>query len=109
MKGWLPRLGLLAAASWLALAPASAQTVEQFYRGKTMTIMLGHPPGGSYGSLCAARRPITSSVTSLAIPTSLSSTGRAVAASVPSPSSTRSRRATALSWVCFRRALRIRR
>src|SRR5882762_7681043 len=48
MNGRLPRLGLLAAASWLAFAPASAQTVEQFYRGKTMTIMLGHPPGGSY-------------------------------------------------------------
>src|SRR5262245_32188489 len=27
---------------------AAAQTVEQFYQGKTMTIMLGHPPGGSY-------------------------------------------------------------
>src|SRR5262245_22988670 len=48
MTGWLSRLGLLAAASWLALSPASAQTVEQFYRGKTITIMLGHPPGGSY-------------------------------------------------------------
>jgi tripartite-type tricarboxylate transporter receptor subunit TctC len=48
MNGWLPRLGLLAAASWLTLAPASAQSVEQFYRGKMMTIMLGHPPGGSY-------------------------------------------------------------
>jgi tripartite-type tricarboxylate transporter receptor subunit TctC len=45
---WIPRLGLLAAASWLAIAPASAQTVEQFYRGKMLTIMLGHPPGGSY-------------------------------------------------------------
>jgi tripartite-type tricarboxylate transporter receptor subunit TctC len=45
----LPRmLGVLAAGSWLAVAPAAAQTVEQFYQGKTMTIMLGHPPGGSY-------------------------------------------------------------
>ena len=41
-------LGALAAGSWLAVAPAAAQTVEQFYQGKTMTIMLGHPPGGSY-------------------------------------------------------------
>jgi tripartite-type tricarboxylate transporter receptor subunit TctC len=28
--------------------PASAQSPEQFYKGKTMKIMLGHPPGGSY-------------------------------------------------------------
>jgi tripartite-type tricarboxylate transporter receptor subunit TctC len=28
--------------------PAAAQSVEEFYRGKTLTIMLGHPPGGSY-------------------------------------------------------------
>ncbi len=28
--------------------PAVAQTPEEFYRGKTVTIMLGHPPGGSY-------------------------------------------------------------
>src|SRR5262250_1949375 len=41
-------LGLLAAGSWLTIAPAAAQSVEQFYKGKTMTIMLGHPPGGSY-------------------------------------------------------------
>ena len=40
--------GLLAAGSWLVVAPAAAQPVEQFYKGKTMTIMLGHPPGGSY-------------------------------------------------------------
>jgi tripartite-type tricarboxylate transporter receptor subunit TctC len=26
----------------------NAQTVEQFYQGRTLTIMLGHPPGGSY-------------------------------------------------------------
>jgi tripartite-type tricarboxylate transporter receptor subunit TctC len=31
-----------------ACLPAGAQTVAQFYQGKTMTIMLGHPPGGSY-------------------------------------------------------------
>src|SRR3954452_20846158 len=36
MNDWIRRLGLLTAASWLAVAPASAQTVEQFYRGKTM-------------------------------------------------------------------------
>jgi tripartite-type tricarboxylate transporter receptor subunit TctC len=35
----------------LALAgspPVSAQSPEQFYKGKTLRIMLGHPPGGSY-------------------------------------------------------------
>ena len=36
---------LLTAASGF---PAAAQSVEQFYQGRTMTIMLGHPPGGSY-------------------------------------------------------------
>ncbi|MGH8733029.1 MAG: hypothetical protein ACREVB_05045, partial [Burkholderiales bacterium] len=30
---------------WLA-APASAQTVEQFYRGKTITMLVGVSPGG---------------------------------------------------------------
>jgi tripartite-type tricarboxylate transporter receptor subunit TctC len=31
------------------VAPACAQSsVEQFYRGKTVTILIGHPPGGSY-------------------------------------------------------------
>jgi tripartite-type tricarboxylate transporter receptor subunit TctC len=38
-------VALLTAAT---LQPASAQTVEQFYQSKGMTIMLGHPPGGSY-------------------------------------------------------------
>jgi tripartite-type tricarboxylate transporter receptor subunit TctC len=33
----------------VAMVPAAnAQTVEQFYQGRTLTIMLGHPPGGSY-------------------------------------------------------------
>jgi tripartite-type tricarboxylate transporter receptor subunit TctC len=31
------------------VAPACAQSaVEQFYRGKTVTILIGHPAGGSY-------------------------------------------------------------
>lgn len=29
-------------------SPAAAQTADEFYRGKTITIVLGHPPGGSY-------------------------------------------------------------
>ena len=32
----------------LAEIPGSAQSPEQFYKGKTIRIMLGHPPGGSY-------------------------------------------------------------
>ena len=41
---------VFATASLLGAAclPAAAQTPAQFYQGKTMTIMLGHPPGGSY-------------------------------------------------------------
>ena len=27
---------------------AQAQSLEDIYKGKTVTIMLGHPPGGSY-------------------------------------------------------------
>jgi tripartite-type tricarboxylate transporter receptor subunit TctC len=44
----LRMLGVLVAGSLLGSAPAIAQSVEQFYKGKTLTIMLGHPPGGSY-------------------------------------------------------------
>jgi tripartite-type tricarboxylate transporter receptor subunit TctC len=29
-------------------SPAAAQSPEEFYKGKTVTIVLGHPPGGSY-------------------------------------------------------------
>jgi tripartite-type tricarboxylate transporter receptor subunit TctC len=31
-----------------AASPAAAQSPEEFYKGKTITIVLGHPPGGSY-------------------------------------------------------------
>ncbi|HZO47618.1 MAG TPA: tripartite tricarboxylate transporter substrate-binding protein, partial [Xanthobacteraceae bacterium] len=31
-----------------AAQPAAAQSPEEFYKGKTITIVLGHPPGGSY-------------------------------------------------------------
>lgn len=44
-------LGLALGTGALALGPgvpAGAQTVEEFYKGKNVTIMLGHPPGGSY-------------------------------------------------------------
>jgi tripartite-type tricarboxylate transporter receptor subunit TctC len=48
------RRTLLAASMAMTVAmlagglPASAQSPEQFYKGKTIRIMLGHPPGGSY-------------------------------------------------------------
>ena len=47
------RRTLLAASMAMAAAlagslPASAQGAEPFYKGKTLRIMLGHPPGGSY-------------------------------------------------------------
>jgi tripartite-type tricarboxylate transporter receptor subunit TctC len=31
-----------------AIQPAAAQSVEQFYKGNTINILLGQPPGGSY-------------------------------------------------------------
>jgi tripartite-type tricarboxylate transporter receptor subunit TctC len=31
-----------------AIAEPAAQSPEQFYKGRTVTLMLGHPPGGSY-------------------------------------------------------------
>src|SRR5918999_6557509 len=43
--------GIVAAVSGLctgliAMTPASAQTVEQFYKGKTITVLVGTSPGG---------------------------------------------------------------
>lgn len=42
------RAGAALATLAIFTAPAMAQTVEQFYAGRTVTILLGHPPGGSY-------------------------------------------------------------
>jgi tripartite-type tricarboxylate transporter receptor subunit TctC len=42
------RFVLLAGVALMLSLPAAAQPPEQFYKGKTMTIVLGHPPGGSY-------------------------------------------------------------
>lgn len=39
--------GLMGAAALLPMA-ASAQSLEDIYGGETVTILLGHPPGGSY-------------------------------------------------------------
>ncbi|MGE3244861.1 MAG: Bug family tripartite tricarboxylate transporter substrate binding protein [Beijerinckiaceae bacterium] len=44
--------GILLAASMTAVfvsaAPASAETIAEFYKAKNLVIMLGQPPGGSY-------------------------------------------------------------
>src|SRR5499425_2432866 len=32
----------------IVVTPAAAQSPAEFYKGKTITIVLGHPPGGSY-------------------------------------------------------------
>ena len=46
MLAWIARHTLFILA---AMAPACAQTsVEQFYRGKTLTIVVGSAPGGGY-------------------------------------------------------------
>ncbi len=39
---------LLLAACALASVPALAQTPDEFFKGKTVKVMVGHPPGGSY-------------------------------------------------------------
>ncbi|HSG95956.1 MAG TPA: tripartite tricarboxylate transporter substrate-binding protein, partial [Afifellaceae bacterium] len=48
-KRWLSTLvttfGMVAA---LAITPASAQTPEEFYKGKTVTVYVGYSPGGGY-------------------------------------------------------------
>jgi tripartite-type tricarboxylate transporter receptor subunit TctC len=44
-----PRLPALAAIAVLAgLVPANAQSVEEFYRGKSITLAIGFTPGGGY-------------------------------------------------------------
>ncbi len=57
----LSKLMMFAAATALgaisAFSPAAAGTVEELYKGRDLTILLGHPPGGSYdlyGQLAAA-------------------------------------------------------
>jgi tripartite-type tricarboxylate transporter receptor subunit TctC len=42
------RVPLYAGLIAVAISPAAAQSVEQFYKGTNVTIMVGHPPGGSY-------------------------------------------------------------
>ena len=47
---WISLLGFLGLnACGSFVSPARAQnTIEEFYRGKTVTILIGHPAGGSY-------------------------------------------------------------
>lgn len=42
------RSALALIASVAVAAPVSAQAVEETYDGRTVTILIGHPPGGSY-------------------------------------------------------------
>ena len=37
----------MSAATCLAVLPAAAQSVENFYKSHELTILIGHPPGGS--------------------------------------------------------------
>ena len=41
-------LAFVSALTCLAALPAAAQTVESFYKSHELTILIGHPPGGSY-------------------------------------------------------------
>jgi tripartite-type tricarboxylate transporter receptor subunit TctC len=45
---WRKRIAIASGlcAGWIAMTPASAQTVEQFYKGKTITVLVGTSPGG---------------------------------------------------------------
>lgn len=35
-------------AAWLTATPSAAQTVEKFYKGKTLTLVVGNGPGGGF-------------------------------------------------------------
>src|SRR5579871_3393054 len=45
---WAEMLRLLIAICWLALGATSAATAEDFYKGKTITLMVGSGEGGGY-------------------------------------------------------------
>jgi tripartite-type tricarboxylate transporter receptor subunit TctC len=44
----LPRMGALVAVLLAAAVPAVAQSPEDFYRGKTVSLLIGTEPGGAY-------------------------------------------------------------
>src|SRR5437762_1347356 len=45
--GNAPVFGFVCTVFLLAAAPAGAQTVEEFYRGKTVNFIIGYPPAGA--------------------------------------------------------------
>lgn len=47
----------LAAAGLLAAAPVAAQAPAEFYKGKTVTILVGSPPGGGYDAYARMLAP----------------------------------------------------
>ena len=49
--------GALAAYLALSAPPARADAVAEFYRGRTVTLVVGYGPGRRLRRLCAARRP----------------------------------------------------
>jgi tripartite-type tricarboxylate transporter receptor subunit TctC len=48
MTGMMAALGAMTAAAIVAASPVAAQTPEQFYKGKTMTFVIGSGTGGGY-------------------------------------------------------------
>ena len=48
MAEWLPRAGLVGLCLLGAATTASAEAVSDFYRGKTLSLIAGFPPGGGY-------------------------------------------------------------
>jgi tripartite-type tricarboxylate transporter receptor subunit TctC len=48
MRGFLYILGVMCALAMSAASFSRAQTVEEFYRGKTISLVVGYPAGGGY-------------------------------------------------------------
>jgi len=48
MKPGVPLRGAALCAAWLAAGTAGAEPVEDFYRGKTLRLLIGYGPGGGY-------------------------------------------------------------
>ncbi|MDH3239033.1 MAG: hypothetical protein OEO83_00060 [Alphaproteobacteria bacterium] len=43
-------LSVFAASAWALVAPAAADAVGDFYKGKSISLVIGFPPGGGYNS-----------------------------------------------------------
>jgi tripartite-type tricarboxylate transporter receptor subunit TctC len=61
MTGRVASLVLTAALALLS-APASAESVADFYRGKTINIICGFGPGGGYDLIRASWRAISAAI-----------------------------------------------